>query len=238
MPKPRKGHLLITVALALAGCAAFATAQPGPTACLLVGLSGFSEVSNRTLADRDLTSDSQRLLQITSDARNRIETVFGKLESRSTLVFLGSSSRVGPFKLNAFGSTQFIGSHVCVMVGLKGQNVDVVAHELMHAELSQRVGYLKYLTEIPTWFDEGLAMQVDYRARYALSAQVAQSSNQVRKLTTDGSFFVADDNALKFNYASAKHEVATWLSEVGTATLYSRLARMKAGELFAEITAP
>jgi hypothetical protein len=45
-------------------------------------------------------------------------------------------------------------------------------------------------------------------------------------LTKSAQFFVADDEALTYNYASAKHEVAEWLSQVGAANLYIRLARI------------
>jgi hypothetical protein len=235
MQVPTQKILIITIAIVLAAFATFAMAQPGPTACLLVGVAGLSEYSNRTLFTSETRGNSPHLLQITSDARNRIENVFGRPESAPMIVFLDNSSRIGPFKLNTYGSTQFVGSRTCVMVGPQGRNIDVVAHELMHAELSQRVGHLNYLLEVPTWFDEGVAMQVDYRSRYSPTPEVAQRSGQVLTLTTGSSFFVADDDALTFNYASAKHEVAIWLSQVGTSSLYRQLARMKAGESFSEI---
>ncbi|MDY0037377.1 MAG: hypothetical protein RBS05_15815, partial [Zoogloea oleivorans] len=133
------------------------------------------------------------------------------------------------------GSTQFIGSRACVMVGPKGQSVDVVAHELMHAEIHHRVGYLKRFLQLPTWFDEGVAMQVDYRTRYSLSPQDSQTADYVRGLTTFSSFFKGDEQAVVRNYASAKQVVASWLSKVGTTSLYAHLQRLKNGESFAEI---
>lgn len=80
-------------------------------------------------------------------------------------------------------------------------------------------------------------MQVDYRPRYSLSSQDAQNTAYVRDLTTGSTFFEGDDQSLTRNYASAKHEVASWLSKVGSDSLYSRLQRMKDGQSFAEAIA-
>ncbi|HQC80249.1 MAG TPA: hypothetical protein PLS67_06970 [Accumulibacter sp.] len=171
------------------------------------------------------------------EARKRVEATFGKPAAKPIVVFLGSSDRIGPFRLNAYGSTQFVGKRACVIIGTKGGSVDIVAHELMHAELYHRVGPLKYFLEVPTWFDEGVAMQVDFRSRYVLSANDAADAQRVRELTTASKFFVADDDALTLNYSFAKHEVSKWLSVVGGDTLYSRLARVRSGEPLAEILA-
>lgn len=78
-------------------------------------------------------------------------------------------------------------------------------------------------------------MQFDYRDRYSLSPQDAQNADYVRGLTTFPSFFKGDEQAVVRNYASAKQVAASWLSKVGTTSLYSRLQRMRNGESFAEI---
>ncbi len=150
-------------------------------------------------------------------------------------MFFNHPDGLGPFRLNAYGSTQFIGSRACVLVGPKGQNVDVVAHELMHAEIHHRVGYLKRFLQLPTWFDEGVAMQVDYRPRYRLSPKDVQNADDVRGLTTFSKFFEGNEQAVVRNYAAAKFVVASWLSKVGPTSLYLHLRRMRDGESFAEV---
>lgn len=231
----RRTLLITTFAAALASVSTFAFALPGPTACLLVGIAELHSLSDGSLTDSDSEAEQQRYIQLTRDARARIESTFGTVEAKPILVFFSRPDGFGPFRLNAFGSTQFIGNRACVMVGPKGQNIDVVAHELLHAEIHYRVGYIKRFLQLPTWFDEGVAMQVDYRPRYSLPSQDTQNADSVRKLTTFSSFFTGDENVVVQNYASAKHVVATWLSKVGSASLYLRLQRMKNGESFAEI---
>ena len=56
------------------------------------------------------------------------------------------------------------------VIGPKGQNVDVIAHEIAHAEIRTRVGLLARDFRLPTWFDEGLAMQLDHREPFASMA--------------------------------------------------------------------
>lgn len=238
MPPIKRSRLAVTVTftLALASATTFAFALPGPTACMLVGVTALHALSDGSLTDSESAADQQRYVQLTRDARARIEGTFGAAESKPILVFFNHPNGFGPFRLNAHGSTQFIGSRACIMVGPKGQSVDVVAHELMHAEIHHRVGYLKRFLQLPTWFDEGVAMQVDHRPRYTLSPQDAQNVDDVRGLTTFSSFFTGDEQTVVRHYAAAKQVAAAWLSTVGPASLYARLQRMRDGESFADIS--
>ncbi len=53
-----------------------------------------------------------------------------------------------------------LGTHI--VVGPSGINIDVLAHELSHVEIVARVGYWQW-RRISNRFDEGLAVQADYR---------------------------------------------------------------------------
>jgi hypothetical protein len=232
---PVKQTLLIAIGTTVALVATAAYALPGPTACALVGLAGLNALGDGVVTDSKSEADHRRYIQLVRDARERIEATFGTPESKPIVVIFNGSDGFGPFKLNGYGSTQMVGSRACVMVGPKGQNIDVVAHELMHGELHYRVGPVHRFLQVPTWFDEGIAMQVDYRSRYLLSPQEAVDSDYVRALTTASSFFAGDDEALTRNYASAKAVVAAWVVRVEPATFYSRLLRLKSGESVAEV---
>lgn len=199
------------------GLALYAYANPGIAACAITN-SG--------------QKYSASLVQLLSESKNRIQNTFGTPQAKPLVVFFNDPKTFWPFKLNEYGSTQFIGTKVCVFVGPKGQNADVVAHELMHAEIASRVGYWNRLTKLPTWFDEGLAMQVDFRPRYKLrNGNDARNAN-VKKLWSGREFFVSDDNVLTNNYASAKAEVALWIAAVGHKSVYSQLKRLRDGEAF------
>jgi hypothetical protein len=208
---------------------------PGSTACLLVGFAGLQRLSDDVLTDSQSDTDQYRYVQLVRDARSRIEATFGPPEAKPVLVFFSKLRTFWFFKPDAFGSTQFMGNRACVLIGPKGAGVDVVAHELMHAEIHYRVGYLKRFFQIPTWFDEGVAMQVDHRSLYLLSQQDSQNAPYVRSLKTPTTFFNGDELTTARNYESAKLVVAAWLQKVGTTSLYARLRDIKAGTSISEM---
>ena len=178
-------------------------------------------------------------LELQSQASVRIEKTFGLANSRPIVAFFSSSKTFWPLKLNDFGSAPSIGNYGCVMIGPKGQNVDVVAHELMHQELHDRVGSWRMLTEVPVWFNEGVAMQLDFRPRYSLAEKPghAPDTSGVRELKLAHQFNHGNGEQVTQHYAFAKAEIARWLSNVGHDGLYRSLERIRAGERFDDVLA-
>jgi SpoVK/Ycf46/Vps4 family AAA+-type ATPase len=209
--------LLIFFAVLGSGTAAYAYLNPGVAAC---------SVSKNNQV-RSAIHD-----QLVTDSRARIQQTFGSLQSKPLVVFFDEPDTFWPFRPNEYGSTNFIGSKVCVIVGSKGQNIDVLSHELMHAEIADRVGYWRRFTQLPVWFDEGLAMQVDYRPDYNLPESASSKADDVKSLRTASDFFAANDATLTKNYASAKVVVKKWVADIGFANVYSQLDRVRAGESF------
>ncbi|MES2818759.1 MAG: hypothetical protein V4812_07250 [Pseudomonadota bacterium] len=227
------------IATTVAAVLALIVAAPGTAACALVEFSGFEAVSDGVFADRDSSPQQRRqIAELLSAARSRITQTFGAPRAEPLVVFYDAADGIGPFRLNGYGSAEFFGDRACVLVGPKGRNVDVIAHELMHAELFERVGYWRRFREVPIWFDEGVAMQVDHRAQYDFSDPSSVEVSQVRQLESVRQFVAGDEQQLTWNYAAAKREVVQWLAQVGERNLYRRLDRIGAGEAFNEATAP
>lgn len=239
--RSRKVNTLATIAAILSlGVATLVFAIPGPTGCALVESFGLESLPDGTLIARD-SSELERLtfVELQRQARTRIEGAFGATRARPVVVFLRDSKVFWPLRFNDYASSHFIGNRACVVVGPKGRNLDIVAHELMHAELFERVGYWRRFTEIPAWFDEGVAMQVDFRPRYGMveQGQSVGSTQFVRELKSYRQFFHGDDEQLTQHYAAAKAEVARWLTSIGPHELYDRFDRIRAGESFDGVVA-
>lgn len=216
------------------GVTGYAVANPGAALCAASGIMPLTRLHDGTLvqsrsSDPDHPVVVQRLL---SDAKGRIGEIFGEPRSIPIVVFVNSATGFWPFRLNEYGSTQFIGARTCVLIGPKGQNIDVGAHELMHAEIADRIGVWAKFTDLPTWFDEGLAMQVDFRADYDMPDGANVETKSVRALLSAREFFVPDTRHLTNNYAFAKIEAALWARRVGHASVYAQLERMRRGEPF------
>jgi hypothetical protein len=232
MPSFKRFIPLSILATILALSVSFVYAMPGPSACLIVGKAGLHQLPDGSLTDAASAAEHTRLTQLTQASRQRIEQAWGVPQAQPLLVYFNGNAQIGWLKFNPFGSAHFIGSRACVFIGARGQHVDVVAHELAHAEIHQRAGFWAYFTQIPTWFDEGLAMQVDQRPRYALAAEDAPGKEAVRQLQSPASFFAGSEEQVVRNYAQARAVVAEWVARVGPASVYAQLDQLRRGKSF------
>ncbi len=208
---------------------------PSDLACLFVKSAALEELPDGTRVDPGI-SDAERATfpELQLQAKVRIEKTFGAPRALPIVVFFRDSKIFWPLKMNSYGSAGSAINHHCVFMGPQGLNVDVVAHELMHQELQARVGSWRMFTEVPVWFNEGVAMQVDLRPQYSLAPRESNASDigKVRALKSVSQFNQGNNTQLTQHYAFAKAEVAQWLSDVGQQELYPRLERIRAGEHF------
>ena len=237
----RKRIVLASIATIIAlGTATLAFAFPGMTACALIEFSGLETLPNGTrIPSSSTNAERQAILEIQTQAKTRIETMFGAPRAKPLVVFLNNPTTVFTFKSNSYGSTFFVGPRACVIIGPDGTNVDVVAHELLHAELFARVGPWRRFREIPAWFDEGVAMQVDFRSRYDSSQAVdATELASLRTLRSMDQFNAGNDQEITRHYARSKRAVAQWLEKIGRSNLYANLERIRAGESLDGVLGP
>jgi hypothetical protein len=232
--KPMRKQIVLAsiAAIITLGTATLAFAFPGMTACALIEFSGLEMLPDGTWVQTSSTNaERQAMLELETQAKARIENMFGVPRAKPLVVFLKDSATIVTFKFNGYGGTFFVGPRVCAIIGPEGTNVDVVAHELLHAELSERVGPWRRFSEIPAWFDEGVAMQVDFRSRYNSSQAVdATELASMRTLWSVDQFNAGNDEQITQHYARSKRAVAQWLEKIGRSNLYSRLERIRAGE--------
>lgn len=206
--------------------------------CILVRFSDFRKVESRLYVDPGLAKN--KMLTLESDilkAKKRVVELYGGCLADPVIIASDNYRSIGKFGTIRDGTAI---THISlfdsyIVLGPNGINIDVIAHEMGRAELAKRVGIFKR-ERIPTWFEEGLAMQLDYRKNYA--------DEEWGKLTGNGKV-VPDikliDNPQKFNnrealshYIIARHEVKQWVGSVGTAGLLELIQIIKKGRDFAE----
>ncbi|HEX6928981.1 MAG TPA: hypothetical protein VF267_07005 [Gammaproteobacteria bacterium] len=235
MRVPGRWVLLGLAAVSVMPVVALAYGFPGTLACAAIDVLPFRQLGGGMYVPEGGQEDAAALAALRAAARSRIETAFGAPRANPAIVFIQEEAR---FSLGAMGDTAssyFTPARSCIVVGAKGRSVDVLAHELMHAELAERVGFFARMKRIPVWFDEGLAMQVDHRRVYSVDLDDATDTT-VREYVTYQQFFDHDDGQLVQNYRAAKAEVARWLRSVGNETLYASLERIRSGETVGEVT--
>ena len=162
---------------------------------------------------------------LVSASRERLEQFYSGVQSSPWLVCL-EEPRLGLGR--GVGSTNFApGLPSILIIGETGANVDVVAHEWSHAEFAERVGVISRTYVYPTWFDEGLAMQVDLREAYGLKALTELESEAallpVKKenIANPSGFFKPGQQG-RLHYAWSRREVATLLRRYTLAELLDK----------------
>jgi hypothetical protein len=122
-----------------------------------------------------------------------------------------------------------------IVISKEGAELDIIAHETAHAVFYEQVGFFKKL-KVPAWFDEGLAMQVDYRDYYSGDTLKVKSENftrlpDVRELKTGSQFQQGSHEQVMLNYMTAKHIVKNWYTK---GKLNKLVQDLKSGKSFDE----
>lgn len=173
----------------------------------------------------------QKVHELLHEARIRIADQYGQTQAQPRVVVLESAEELERFKLYDLPGTLLFapwGNYLLLNYG--DLSLDVTAHELVHAEVVERVGYLNRQLYIPSWFDEGAAMQVDRRPQYDLVKALNQAEfERVIGLDSPGKFWTRDRQQNVENYRSSKHVVAEIFEHTG-ADLYMMLEKVRRGD--------
>lgn len=173
------------------------------------------------------------------EAKKRVGDSFGELESESNTVIILCDDENTLKKLGGDHDTKTVffpslGNYISVSPDYF--NTDVLAHEITHAELHTRLNAAA-LKKLPTWFDEGLAMQNDNRKRYSESAWEELTDNgenviDLRDMDTPDEFYSGGEDDTRPRYICAKHEVGKWMERHGREGLLELIDKLNSGEDF------
>lgn len=196
---------------------------------------GFREIAPNIYINRNNAGDPDGMLGIIEAAKERDAAFYGSLQCpENTVIIICDdpiiSARIGekdtttvlfPKKMNYI----CVSNEYCIL--------DILAHELTHAELHSRLND-KALHKIPTWFNEGLATQNDYREQYSAEQWEVQTENgrlavPVTDMDTPAEFYAGTAEDRRYRYICAKHEVASWLEVHSVQGLLDLLEGLNAG---------
>jgi len=195
-------------------------------------------------------------LRIASD---RIQRFWGNQLGKAVIIYCPTQDQYAQYCSGGEGAGCSLGmpwGDSFLVLGPEGNNPDVMAHELCHDELFARLGWLTIKRQVPQWFNEGLALMVDYRFSNAnndarerflsydaewkyraygpqgLSPQVVPG---LSSLETTRDFFYGDYSRVMLAYLTAGREVSRWLATVGSTALPRLIADLAAGNQFADV---
>ena len=182
--------------------------------CVLLVLLNFSWIRAASAAAVSEPCDASLLNQ----AEQRVAAFFGTTKSKPWIRCpvrprLGVGAGIGATFISP-------GLPSVILLGPDGAgSVDVIAHEWAHAEIAQRVGGLRRNLLMPVWFDEGLAMQVDWRAHFETAALRDYLSTEtvpghLDEIASQRGFHQPGRQG-SLHYALSKCVVGKWLQEQG-----------------------
>ncbi|MGB1090698.1 MAG: hypothetical protein ACPGYX_01140 [Oceanobacter sp.] len=205
--------------------------------------SDFVLISPNTYADPALSEQqTSQVLELIQQAKRRIENRFGPLTVKPVIIITGTSENAAKYGLGVFPGTAFIAPWNISLVLDQTQidSPDVIAHELMHAQVAHMLGYRKFMLELPTWLSEGIAMQVDEREQYEIDFEQfdPQEIARIKQVESNADFWTDSKEGDIRNYRAAKaavHQILQSESDLTGLSLYERLALVQKGASFAEM---
>jgi hypothetical protein len=234
---------------------AFYASVPQLWRCQAVGRSAdfvrFAIDSTVLFVSRDTpTRVRQALPEQVRQARARIRAFWGGQQGRAILIYCHQPDQFAGYCAGGEGAGCSLGTpwgQSFLVLGPDGRDVDVMAHELCHDELFVRLGWWTVKRTVPQWFNEGLALMVDYRftdpahprqryndyfdeLRFRSIGRV--SKRQLDDLETTRDFFGGDSQAVMLAYMTAGREVSGWLARNGPAAPQRLTRSMQTGSDF------
>jgi len=202
----------------------------------------FTEIQKNVYVENDYSGDMDKVKSLVDEARNRVLEFWGNIESTPFVIISDNDETLARLGGDHDTSTAIIfGAYSYISVSEKYLNVDVLAHEMTHAELHKRLykGKLPQ-TLIPAWFDEGVATQNDYREQYSDDAWYKKTENgsfiiELDTMDTPSEFYAGNADERRFRYLISRHEVKEWIDENGVDALIQLIERVNAGEDFYEL---
>ncbi len=233
---------------------------PSVVRCMLIAYSGeFRAVPGGYVSHQTPARQQKALLRHDQQACDRIRQFWGEKQGRAILIYCHTADQYADYCGN--GSSESAGCSLAtpwgdsfLVLGQEGNNPDVIAHERCHDELQMRVGWWRTNRQIPQWFNEGLALMVDYRftnphadARqracdfrdgWEYRAYGRQMALSLEDIATMRGFFGGDYHHVMLAYYTGAVEVSKWLVRAGPGGPADLAKRVGEGEKFEEVYGP
>lgn len=232
--------VIIFFTLAAAAGTGFYIKSPELFNCLTVNFSGdFSELKENLFISNDtprLLKDS--IISVLEKADKRVCKFWNTSVRSGNPVFIFCCSKN---ILSSYNKNNRIATYKtpfkCYVVFYKDCiDPDMLSHELLHTELCSRTGFFRNL-DLPVWFDEGLAMQVDYRKEYSEEKYNELKDSIKMKIDLSRISEPADFYSGNFYYhfILAKHEVSEWLKDISRQDLDNFFDSIEEGKDFSSL---
>ncbi len=191
---------------------------PQETKSILIDFSGFKK-EGRIYFNSETDDADVRLIQSLIDsASTRVRLFWGGRSADPKFIYCDQAADFKNYSANPEAPAVTyckLGSYI--VLSKEGTDLDIIAHEISHAELYARIGFYRWNFVIPDWFKHGLAMQSDYRNYYSSDTLSARTSHfksmpAITKFKTGAQFYNGTRDEIMLRYMVAKYVVGRWYS--------------------------
>jgi hypothetical protein len=192
---------------------------PQQTRSILIDYSSFKKEGSLYFNANTPQNKSDTIQSLIQSASGRVADFWAQKTCTPKYIYCEAEADFkkfgSPYPLPALTHVKF---DTYIVISNEGADLDIIAHEIAHAEFYNRIGFYNWTFKIPTWFDEGLAMQNDYRNYNSEDTLKLKTDNfknlpDVKQLKTGKQFHEGNNEQIKLNYMAAKHEVKNWYSK-------------------------
>ena len=201
----------------------------------------FVKIADNVYINRGNKRNKNEIIELVEQAKERDRKFFGELKGTDDLIIIVFDdekliSKIGDkithtlFFPNKKSYSCIYDDYFCI---------DIVAHEITHAELHSRLD-INALKKLPTWFDEGIALQNDYREQYDLDSWIEKTDNGKNTIALEdmdeaSEFYAGTADDRRFRYINAKYEVNEWMEKNKQQGLIDLIDRLNKGEDFKSV---
>jgi len=189
---------------------------PHETRSILVDYSSFKKEGRIYFNAATPHDKIDSLKSLINQASIRIRNFWGQEMSTPKFIYCDNDDDFRKYCVNQFApAVTYLKVGSVIVLSAEAMNTDIIAHELSHAELYERIGFYKFNYKIPSWFKHGLAMQNDYRNYYSDDTLKVKSGNfkdlpDIKSFISDRQFYAGSLQQVMLNYMTANHEIKNW----------------------------
>lgn len=205
---------------------------------LLIDISSFSTIDNKIYFSPLIDQGKKDIItELVNKATKRNSLFWGGWDSKYQIIFCSSDDELKKYSngISTVTFSTFVGNYT--VISMNYANLDIISHELCHSFLNNKIGFLKK-SKLPKWFDEGIAMQLDYRDYYCdsiIEKNYKTDMILLNRISSNTNFFNSDQNTLRYNYIIAKLEVQNLINKNGKNNFLRLIDSLKDGRDFSEI---
>ena len=192
---------------------------PQETKSILIDYSNFKKDGRVYFNVLTAQNKIDNLKSLINQASIRIDYFWGQKTSNPKFIYCDKHDDFEKYCYNpSVPAVTYSKLGAVIVLSADAMDLDIIAHEFSHAEFYNRIGFYNWTFKIPTWFDEGLAMQNDYRDYYSDDTLKAKSDNfknlpGIKNFKSGGQFLTGSHDQIMLNYMTAKHEVKNWYTK-------------------------